>query len=113
MADTLTALPNAERIIVTSIDDEGIVGAFAAADVAGRSDRLYAVSLGMADDTMRAACRPTPTGSSRRRSSRSGTAGRHPLHDRRDQGEDVPKNLFVPLVAVTGENIGNYYDLSC
>ena len=28
-------------------------------------------------------------------------------------GEDVPENLFVPLVAVTGETIGDYYELSC
>ena len=28
-------------------------------------------------------------------------------------GEEVPENLFVPLVAVTGETIGDYYELSC
>ena len=35
MADTLTTLPNDKTIIVTSIDDEGIEGAFAAAKAAG------------------------------------------------------------------------------
>jgi ribose transport system substrate-binding protein len=114
MADTLTALPNAERIIVTSIDDEGIVGAFAAADVAGRSDQLYAASLGMADDTMRCGLQTNPNWvvSTAIFPERYGWVGIPYMIDAIN-GEDVPENLFVPLVAVTGDTIGDYYDLSC
>ena len=52
MADVLTSLPSAKRIIVISIDDEGIEGAFAAAKTADRSNQLYAASLGMADSAL-------------------------------------------------------------
>ena len=55
MTDLLTTLPGKHRIIVTSIDDEGIEGAFAAAKSAGRSGDVYGISLGMADKVAAAA----------------------------------------------------------
>ena len=114
MADVLTALPDAERIIVTSIDDEGIVGAFAAAGVAGREDQLYAASLGMADDTMRCGLQENPNWvvSTAIFPERYGWVGIPYMIDAIN-GEEVPEELFVPLVAVTGETIGDYYELSC
>ena len=114
MADVLTALPDAERIIVTSIDDEGIVGAFAAAGVAGREDQLYAASLGMADDTMRCGLQENPNWitSTAIFPERYGWVG-IPYMIKAINGEEVPEELFVPLVAVTGETIGDYYELSC
>lgn len=114
MADTLTALPNAERIIVTSIDDEGILGAFAAAEVAGREDQLFAASLGMADDVMRCGLQENPNWivATAIFPERYGWIGIPYMLDA-IRGEEVPEELFVPLVAVTGETIGDYYELSC
>lgn len=114
MADTLTALPDAERIIVTSIDDEGIVGAFAAAGVAGREDQLFAASLGMADDVMRCGLQENPNWvvSTAIFPERYGWIGIPYMIDAIN-GESVPDELFVPLVAVTGDTIGDYYELSC
>ncbi len=114
MADTLTALPSAERIIVTSIDDEGILGAFAAAEVAGRGEQLFAASLGMADDVMRCGLQENPNWivSTAIFPERYGWIGIPYMLDA-IRGEPVPEELFVPLVAVTGETIGDYYELSC
>lgn len=114
MADTLTALPNAERIVVTSIDDEGIMGAFAAAKTSGREDQLYAASLGMADDDMRCGLKENPNwvAATAIFPERYGWIGIPYMIDAIN-GEEVAENLFVPLKAVTGETIGDYYDLPC
>lgn len=114
MADTLTALPSAKRIIVTSIDDEGIMGAFAAAKVSGREKQLYAASLGMADDTMRCGLKENPNwvAATAIFPEKYGWIG-IPYMIKAIKGESVDKNLFVPLKAVTGKTIGDFYDLSC
>jgi len=48
MKDALTTLPNAHKIAVVAINDEGIQGAFAAAKAIGRDGDIYAGSQGAA-----------------------------------------------------------------
>jgi ribose transport system substrate-binding protein len=114
MADALTSLPAAKRIIVTSIDDEGIEGAFAAAKTAGRSTELYAASLGMADTVARCGLETNPNWitSTAIFPEKYGWVG-IPYMIKAIKGQTIPKNLYVPLVAVTGKTIGKYYKLHC
>jgi ribose transport system substrate-binding protein len=114
MANALTSLPSAKRIIVTSIDDEGIEGAFAAAKTAGRSNQLYAASLGMADTVARCGLKTNPNWitSTAIFPEKYGWVG-IPYMIKAIKGQKIAKNLYVPLVAVTGKTIGNYYKLSC
>jgi ribose transport system substrate-binding protein len=114
VTDALTSLPSAKRIIVVSIDDEGIEGAFSAAKAAGRSSDIYAASLGMADDVARCGLKNNPNWvtSTAIFPEKYGWVG-IPYMIKAIKGQTVPKNLFVPLVAVTGQTIGNYYKLSC
>jgi ribose transport system substrate-binding protein len=114
MADVLTSLPSAKRIIVVSIDDEGIEGAFAAAKTAGRSTDLYAGSLGMADSVARCGLVTNPNWitSTAIFPEKYGWVA-IPYMIKAIKHQMIPKNLFVPLVAVTGKTIGNYYHLNC
>jgi ribose transport system substrate-binding protein len=114
MANVLTSLPTAKRIIVTSIDDEGIEGAFAAAKSAGRSGDLYAASLGQADTASRCGLKTNPNWITATAifPEKYGWVA-IPYMIKAIKGEKIPKNLYVPLVAVTGKTIGNYYKLSC
>jgi ribose transport system substrate-binding protein len=114
MADVLTSLPSAKRIIVVSIDDEGIEGAFAAAKTAGRTGQLYAGSLGMADTVARCGLQTNPNWitSTAIFPEKYGWVA-IPYMIKAIKKEKIPTNLYVPLVAVTGKTIGKYYKLSC
>ncbi len=114
MADVLTVLPSKHRIIVVSIDDEGIEGAFAAAKAAGRPKDLWAASLGVADKTSRCGIKTNPNwvAATAIFPEKYGWVG-IPYLIKAVKGQKVPKSLFVPLVAVNSQNIGKYYKLSC
>jgi ribose transport system substrate-binding protein len=47
MTDILTALPTAEQIAVVAVDDDGLVGAFAAAKAARRENHVYGSGQGV------------------------------------------------------------------
>ena len=114
VADELTSLPGMHHIIVTSIDDEGIEGAFAAAKAAGRPNDIWAASLGVADKTSRCGIKTNPNwvAATAIFPERYGWVG-IPYMIKAIKGETVPKFLYVPLVAVNSKTIGNYYKLSC
>jgi ribose transport system substrate-binding protein len=115
MTDVLTTLPDAKRIIVASIDDEGIQGAFAAADSAGRSGQLYGISLGVADDVTKCGILNNPNwlSSTAIFPERYGWTA-IPNMIKAIKGEPAPELLYVPLVAVNSENISEVYpELSC
>jgi ribose transport system substrate-binding protein len=115
MTDVLTTLPDAERIIVASIDDEGIQGAFAAAESAGRDGQLYGISLGVADDVTKCGIMNNPNwlSSTAIRPERYGWTA-IPNMIKAIKGEPAPELLYVPLVAVNSENIGEVYpDVQC
>jgi ribose transport system substrate-binding protein len=114
MTDVLTALPGQHRIIVTSIDDEGIQGAFAAAKAAGREKDIWAGSLGVADNVTKCAIKTNPNWIAATAISpeKYGWVG-VPYLIKKIKGQAIPKNLFVPLVAVNSSTIGKYYKVSC
>src|SRR3954452_864803 len=60
VTDVLTTLPGKHHIIVASIDDEGIEGAFAAAKAAARSTDVWVISLGVADKVSRCGIKTNP-----------------------------------------------------
>jgi ribose transport system substrate-binding protein len=115
MADVLTTLPGKHNIIVVSIDDEGIEGAFAAAKAAGREKDIWAGSLGVADDVAKCGIKTNPNWLAATAISpeKYGWVG-VPNIIKAIKGEEVNPELFVPLVAVNSETITDLYpDLTC
>jgi len=115
MADVLTTLPGKKRIIVASIDDEGIQGAFAAAKSAGRPKDLYGISLGVADKVTICGIKTNPNwlASTAIFPEKYGWTA-VPYIIRTIKGQKVPKLLYIPLVAVNSKNISRYYPkVSC
>jgi ribose transport system substrate-binding protein len=110
-ADTLTALPGQDRIIVVSINDDGIEGALAAARTAGRVDDLFVSGQG-AD----------PSAWCEIKNNRQWIADAAYFPEKYGQigvpylirlikKQRVPKLLYVPHVLITGANIERYYNL--
>ncbi len=115
MADVLTTLPGKDRIIVVSIDDEGIQGAFAAAKAAGRETDIWAGSLGVADDTQKCGIKTNPNwlAATAIFPEKYGWVA-VPNIIKAIKGEEVNEFLYVPLVAVNSETITDLYpDLTC
>ena len=115
MADVLTKLPGKSNIIVVSIDDEGIQGAFAAAKAVGREKDLWAGSLGVADDVQKCGIKNNPNWLAATAISpeRYGWVG-VPNLIKAIKGETINTELFVPLVAVNSDTIGDLYpELTC
>ncbi len=115
MADILTTLPGKKRIIVASIDDEGIQGAFAAAKSAGRPTDLWGISLGVADNVTKCGVKTNPNwlAATAIFPEKYGWTA-VPYIIKTIKGQKVPKLLYIPLVAVDSKNISKYYPkLSC
>ena len=110
VTNVLGSLPGAHHIIVVSIDDEGIEGAFAAASQQGRGGDLYAAALGMADDTARCALKNNPNWVSDTAifPDKYGQVA-IPWIIRAIKGQHMPPFLYMPLVAVTGTTISTLY----
>lgn len=115
VTDKLTTLPGKHRIIVASIDDEGVEGAFAAAKSAGRPNDVYGISLGVADNVAKCGIKTNPNwlASTAISPEKYGWTGINALIAA-VKGTKVPKLLYVPLHAVNSANISTYYpNLSC
>lgn len=115
VTNALGSLPSAKHIIVTSIDDEGIEGAFAAASQQGRATDLYAAALGMADTTARCAIKTNANwiADTAIFPDKYGQVA-IPWIIRAIKGQHIPPHLYMPLVAVTGSTISKYYpNLHC
>jgi ribose transport system substrate-binding protein len=115
MADILTTLPGKHRIIVASIDDEGIEGAFAAAKSAGRSGDVYGISLGLADKVAKCGVKTNPNwlASTAISPEKYGWTA-VPAMIKQIKGQKMPKLLYIPLTAVNSANIDKYYpNLGC
>lgn len=111
--DTLTALPGQDRIIVVGINDDGILGAIAAAKTAGREGDIYVSGQG-ADPSAwcEIANNPNWVADAGYFPERYAEIGIPYLIDAVD-GKKVPEQLFVPHELVTGENIRDIYELDC
>lgn len=110
--DTLTALPGAERIVVVGINDDSVLGALAAARIAGREDQLFMAGMG-ADPSSHCeiATNPNWVGDSAFFPERYGEIGIPYLIDAVN-GEEIPSDLYVDHVFVNSENIAEFYDVS-
>jgi ribose transport system substrate-binding protein len=110
--DTLTALPDAQRIVVTAINDDGISAALAAARTAGREDQVATSGMG-ADKISHCeiAAGGQWAGSVAFFPERYGEIGIPYLIDAVKGGE-VPSELLVDHLYITKDNIADYYDVS-
>ena len=108
-ADALTALPGQSRIIVVSINDDGIEGALAAAKTAGRVNDLYVSGQG-ADPSAWCLIKNNKqwVADSAYFPEKYGMIG-IPYLIKLVKGQTVPKQLYVPHVLITGANITKYY----
>lgn len=110
--DTLTALPDASRIVVTAINDDGISAALAAARTAGREDQVALSGMG-ADKISHCeiAAGGQWAGSVAFFPERYGEIGIPYLIDAVN-GKQVPEKLLVDHLYITKDNIADYYDVS-
>ncbi len=115
VTDLLTTLPGKSHIIVASIDDEGVEGAFAAAKAAGRPNDVWGISLGVADDVAKCGIKTNPNwlAATAIYPEKYGWTA-IPAMIQAIKGKTLPKLLYIPLIAVNSANISQYYPtLSC
>ena len=111
-SDTLTALPDAQRIAVVAINDDGISAALAAARTAGREDQVAVSGMGVdAISHCEIAAGGQWVGSTAFFPERYGEIGIPYLIDAA-KGQTIPKELLVDHLYITSQNIGDYYDVS-
>ena len=116
VTDVLTTLPGKSHIIVASIDDEGVEGAFAAAKAAGRPKDVWGISLGVADNVAKCGIKTNPNwlASTAIAPEKYGWTAVPALIKAIKAKTMPPKLLYVPLHAVDSKNISKYYpNLSC
>jgi ribose transport system substrate-binding protein len=111
MTDTLTALPGQKKIVVVAINDDGILGAIAAAKTAGRESDIYVSGQG-ADPSAWCEIKNNPNwvADAAYFPERYGEIG-IPYLIQAVKGEDIPADLLVPHEIVNKDNIDQLYDL--
>ena len=111
-ADVLTSLPGQDKIVVLSLNDDMALGALAAAKAQGREKDLYLAGQG-ADPTAHCqlATNEQWVADAAYFPERYGEIA-VPAAIRAAKGEEVNPELFVPHVAITGDNISEYYDVA-
>lgn len=111
VTDTLTALPGADRILVVAINDDGILGALAAARTAGREDDVYVSGQG-ADESAwcEIATNDHWIADTAYFPERYGEIGIPYLIDAVN-GEQVPEQLLIPHELVNRDNLEQFYDV--
>jgi ribose transport system substrate-binding protein len=112
MTDTLTALPGQKRIVVVAINDDGILGAIAAAKTAGREGDIYVSGQG-ADPSAWCEIKNNPNwvADAAYFPERYGEIG-IPYLIRAAKGEEVPEDLLVPHELINADNIDQHYELT-
>jgi ribose transport system substrate-binding protein len=113
MADVLTSLPGAKKIIVVGINDDSILGALAAARTVGRQGDIYVAAQG-ADPSSWCEIKKNSNwiADTAYFPERYGEIGVPYLIDLL-KGKSVPSNLLVNHQAVTRSNIDQLYHPSC
>lgn len=108
-ADQLTALGGAERIAVVSLNDDMLLGAFAAATSQGRESQIFGVAQG-ADPSSWDAIQNNPNwiGDTAYFPERYGTIA-VPAIIGLMKGQDVPAELFTEHAFITADNFAEYY----
>ena len=116
VTDLLTTLPGKHHIIVASIDDEGIEGAFAAAKSAGRPTTSTASRSAWPTRSAGAAIKTNPNwlASTAIFPEKYGWTAIPAMIKAIKNGTTLPKLLYIPLIAVNSKNISKYYpSLAC
>jgi ribose transport system substrate-binding protein len=108
-ADVLTSLPGAKKIVVVAINDDGLIGALAAARTAGREGDIYLAGQG-ADPTSHCEILNNPNwiADAAYFPERYGEIG-IPYLIKAAKGETIPEQLLVPHVAITKDNVAENY----
>jgi ribose transport system substrate-binding protein len=108
-ADVLTALPGAKKIIVVAINDDGLIGALAAARTANRVNDIYLAGQG-ADPTSHCEILNNPNwiADAAYFPERYGEIA-VPYLIRAAKGETIPEEILVPHEAITKDNIAEFY----
>lgn len=108
-ADVLTALTGANRIAVVSLNDDMLLGAFAAATSVGRADQVFGVAQG-ADPSSWDQIQNNPNwiGDTAYFPERYGTIV-VPAIIGLMKGQDVPKELFTQHAFIDASNFASYY----
>ena len=111
MTDTLTALPGQKKIVVVAINDDGILGAIAAAKTAGRESDIYVSGQG-ADPSAWCEIKNNPNwvADAAYFPERYGEIG-IPYLIKAVKGEEIQEDLLVPHELINGDNIDDYYEL--
>ncbi len=110
--DVLTALPQAKRVVLFTLNDDLALGAKAAAKAQGREDQVFIAGQG-ADTSVICELKSNPqwVGDTAYFPEKWGKAI-VPNLIRLSKGEDVPANLFVPHEFVNASNVSDFYDTS-
>lgn len=107
--DTLTALTGASRIAVVSLNDDMMLGAFAAARAQGREGEVYGVAQGADpssfDDIQN---NPNWIGDTAYFPERYGSLA-VPSIIALIKGEDVPENVFTEHIFINKDNFSEFY----
>ena len=113
MTDTLTALPGQKKIVVVAINDDGILGAIAAAKTAGRQGDIYVSGQG-ADPSAWCEIKNNPNwvADAAYFPERYGDIG-VPYLIKAVKGEKIAEDLLVPHELIDAGNIDKHYDLDC
>ena len=108
-ADVLTALTGAERIAVVSLNDDMLLGAFAAATSLGREGQVYGVAQG-ADPSSWEQIQNNPNwvGDTAYFPERYGTIA-IPAIIGLMKGQQVPAELYTQHAFINAENFAEYY----
>jgi ribose transport system substrate-binding protein len=108
MTNLLGALPG-DRIIVTAINEDGILGAIGAANTLGRQTDLYYAGQGADPSAWKEiACNPNYIGTVAYYPERYGTL-LIPNMIKLLQGEEIPENIFTEHEVINAENIREIY----
>ncbi|GIF74436.1 sugar ABC transporter substrate-binding protein [Asanoa siamensis] len=113
VADVLTSLPGAKKIIVVGINDDSILGALAAARTVGRQGDVFVAAQG-ADPSSWCEIKSNPNwiADTAYFPERYGEIGIPYLIDL-VKNKSVPANLLVNHQAVTKDNVEQLYQPSC
>lgn len=110
--DTLTALPDAKRILVVGINDDGVLGALAAARTAGRADQLFMAGMGVGTSShCEIVNNENWVGGAAFFPEKYGEIG-IPYLIEAVKGEAIPEKVLVDHAFVDNENIADFYDVS-
>lgn len=108
MANVLQAVPAGEPIMIAGLNDNSVLGAFAAGRSQNRSDDLWAVSIGAGADFLKDVSNPHWVASAAFFPEAFGRVS-VPKLVKLLNGEPVDEVTLMPTTAITAANVNDYY----